>query len=413
VASDVRMKGFRDRSAVEDVLRLLRERIAPLPAEDAPLREAAWRVLAREVRAERDVPGFDRSAMDGYALRGESTFGASPTNPLPFRVVGESLPGRPHAGRVEAWEAVRIMTGAAVPDGADAVLPAEEADEKDRELRARAAVPPGRHIGRRGEDIRAGSVVLEEGRVLRPQDLGVLSSLGVGRIGVLRRPRVGIVVTGDELLPAGSPPEREGFRIADASSPMLEALVLRDGGVPVTPAIVEDDREAMRRAVLDAAAGCDAVLLTGASSVGAEDHLPQVLSEEGELAVHGVALRPASPAGIGFLDGVPLFLLPGNPVSSLCAYEFFAGPAVRRLGGRSMQWPHRTVSLPVGRKIISAVGRVDYARVRVSDGEVEPVAVGGSGVLTSTTRADGVVVVPGDLEGYVAGEIVTVHLYDS
>jgi molybdopterin molybdotransferase len=223
---------------------------------------------------------------------------------------------------------------------------------------------------------------------------------------------VGIVVTGDELLPAGSPPDDGRFRIPDASSPMLEALVRRDGGLPGAAPIVPDDREEMRRAVREAAGGSDALLLTGASSVGAGDHLPAIVAEEGELAVHGVAMRPASPTGVGFLGGAPVFLLPGNPVSTLCAYEFFAGPAVRRLGGRSMEWPHRTARLPVRRKIISAVGRVDYARVRVAGGGVEPLAVGGAGILSSTTRADGVVVVPGDLEGHAAGEIVTVHLYD-
>jgi molybdopterin molybdotransferase len=154
------------------------------------------------------------------------------------------------------------------------------------------------------------------------------------------------------------------------------------------------------------------LLISGGSSVGKEDHAPRVLAELGELSVHGMALRPASPAGVGFLHGHPAFLLPGNPVSCLCAYDFFAGPAVRRLGGRSMDWPYRQRRLPLARKISSAVGRVDYVRVLVRGGQVEPVATSGASILSSTTRSDGFVLVPRDSEGFGTGEEVEVFLYD-
>ena len=146
--------------------------------------------------------------------------------------------------------------------------------------------------------------------------------------------------------------------------------------------------------------------------MGQEDHAPRVLVDVGELCVHGVAVRPASPTGVGFLDGRPVFLLPGNPVSCLCAYDLFAGPALRWLGGRSMDHPHRTCTLPLARKLASAVGRVDYVRVQIRDSQVEPLAISGASILTSTTRADGFVLVPRDSEGHAAGEMVRVHLYD-
>jgi molybdopterin molybdotransferase len=405
---DPRLRGFRDRAEVQDVVRLLDERVRPLPAEVVPVPQAAGRVLTESVVSEVAVPGFDRAAMDGYAVRAEETFGAGPYNPLELRVVGVSLPARPFAGTVAPGQAVRIMTGAPLPDGADAVLPVEVAQEEAGALRVAEAVSPGRHVGRRGEDIAPGRAVLFAGRVLRPQDLGLLASLGMATVSVVRRPRVALLVTGDELLPVGSRPE--GYRIVDSNSVMLAALVRRDGGEPGAAAMVPDRRDAVRAALQGATA--DLLLVSGGSSVGQEDHAPAIVAELGELPVHGVALRPASPTGVGFLNDRPVFLLPGNPVSCLCAYDLFAGRALRRLGGRCLELPYRPVALPLAAKISSAVGRVDYVRVRVRDGQAEPLAVSGASLLSTTTAADGFVLVPRDAEGYPPGEVVTVYLYD-
>jgi len=406
---DVRGRGFRDRAEVDEVLRLIDARVGPLSAEPTPLTEAAGRVLTADVTSAVAVPGFDRAAMDGYAVRAEETFGAGPYNPLDLRVIGAALPGRPFDGRVETGAAVRIMTGAPLPDGADAVLPVENATEDNGTVRVAEAVSPGRHVGRRGEDIEAGRVVLSAGRLLRPQDVGLLAAIGVAEVPTVRRPRVALLVTGDELLPPGSKPQ--GYRIVDSNSVMLTALLRRDGGLPVGVRYVPDRREAVRSAMAEADA--DVLLVSGGSSVGQEDHAPAVLADLGELAVHGVALRPASPAGLGFLGGRPVFLLPGNPVSCLCAYDLFAGRAVRRRGGRPPEMPYRTATVPLAAKIASAVGRVDYVRVRLRDGLAEPLAVSGASILSTTTVADGFVLVPRDSEGHAPGETVTVRLYDS
>jgi molybdopterin molybdotransferase len=406
------MRGFQDRAEVAAVQELLRRRLSRLPPEAVGLHEAAGRVLAEDIVADRAVPPFDRAAMDGYAVRAAESFGAGPYNPLEFEIIGVSLPGRPFPGHLGPGRAVRIMTGAPLPDGADAVVPVEETEVVTGEGGARLlvtdAVPPGRHVGRRGEDVEAGAPVLPGGRRLRPQDVGVLASLGASPVRVVRWPAVAIVITGDELLPCGSRPE--GYRIVDSNSVMLEALVRRDGGTPRTLPIVRDNRDAVRDALR--AAKADALLISGGSSVGQEDHAPRVLAELGELAVHGVALRPASPAGVGFMGGRPVFLLPGNPVSCLCAYDLFAGLAVRLLGGLPAELPYRTCRLPLARKIASAVGRVDYVRVAVHDGRVEPLATAGASILTSTTRAAGFVLVPRDSEGHAAGDSVLVHFYD-
>jgi molybdopterin molybdotransferase len=413
--ADVRMRGFQNRTEIEQVLALIETRITPLGCEAVSLHEASGRVLAKDVISETAVPGFDRAAMDGYALRGKETFGADAYSPLEFRVIGEAFPGRAFAGQIESGQAVRTMTGAPLPLGADAILQAEAAEEicasvgtDPALLRVTEPVPPGRNVGRKGEDIEPGTAVLRAGRVLRPQDVGLLASLGATPVWVVRRPVAALIITGNELLPAGSRPL--GFQIVDSNSIMLAALVRRDGGNPQAPALTTDSKEAIRSALMDTSA--DVLLVSGGSSVGLEDHAPRVLAEYGELSVHGVALRPASPAGLGFLSGKAVFLLPGNPVSCLCAYDLFAGPALRRLGGRSMSLPYRSVTGVLAHKIASAVGRVDYVRVQIQEGKVEPLATSGASILSSTTRADGFVLVPRDSEGQAAGEEVQVYLYD-
>lgn len=404
---DVRMRGFARRSTVADALKWLDGQTAPLAEETVPLAEAAGRVLAGEVLSRLDVPSFERSMMDGFAVRAAETIGATAYNRLAFDVVGESLPGKPFAGQVGRLAAVRIMTGAPLPDGADAVLPAEWVEVEADQILAQGEVSPGKHVGRIGEDVAAGEAVLPAGRVLRPQDLGVLASIGAGRVPVVRRPRVRIVLTGNELLPAGSRPQPP--KIVDSNGPMLAALVQRDGGTPGDPRIVPDQPDEILNAMRSDA---DVVLLSGGSSVGQEDHAPAVLIQHGELAIHGVAMRPSSPAGMGRLQRRLVFLLPGNPVSCLCAYDFFAARAIRALGGRSVDWPYRRVGVPLRRKIVSTVGRLDYTRVRLVEGQADPLAIGGASILSSTTRADGFVLVPPDSEGYPPGAEVEVFLYD-
>jgi molybdopterin molybdotransferase len=406
--TDVRMHGFSQRSEVSTVLAWIDRHALRLGHEAVPLDEAVDRVLAADAIAPLDVPAFDRAAMDGYALRGAATAGASEYNPLALPVLGQALPGQPFAGPVRPDAAVRIMTGAPMPEGLDAVLPAEYASEKAGQVEIAQPVAPGQHVGRRGEDLQAGAAALNAGRRLRPQDVGVLASLGLAQVEVVRRPAVRILVTGNEVIPPGTP--KSDYQIYDANSPMLRALVARDGGRVERHARLGDDPAKIREALL--AAGADVILVSGGSSVGAEDHAPRLLAEAGELAIHGVAMRPSSPAGVGRIGEVLVFLLPGNPVSCLCAYDFFAGRAIRLRGGRKAGWPHATRTGVVARKIVSAIGRVDYCRVRLVDGRVEPIATSGAAILSSTTRADGFVIVPAESEGYGPDAEVTVYLYE-
>jgi molybdopterin molybdotransferase len=405
---DVRMRGFSRRAEVDAAWQWIAQHAVRLGPETVTIDHATGRVLAHDVVATLDVPAFDRAAMDGYAVRGEETTGASDYNPLAFRVAGRALPGRPFEGIVGPGQAVRIMTGAPLPAGADAVVPAEYVRDTPQGIETAMAFGPGKHVGRVAEDIARGATVLSAGRRLRPQDAGVLASLGLAEIEVIRQPRVRIVVTGNEVVAPGAP---KGLHdIYDANSAMLHGLVARDGGLLQAHSRTGDDPVRIREAIT--AAGADVVLVSGGSSVGTEDHAPRLLAEAGELAVHGVAMRPSSPAGFGRIGETLVFLLPGNPVSCLCAYDFFAGRAIRLRSGRPAQWPYPQRRAVVGRKIVSAIGRVDYCRVRLQEGEIEPLALSGASVLSSTTRADGFVVVPAESEGHAAGSEVDVYLYD-
>jgi molybdopterin molybdotransferase len=419
------MQGFARRHTVQDALSWLDRQLHTLDAEDVPLRDAAGRVLASAVVSDIDVPGFDRATMDGYAVAADATEGATPYNRIPLRVVGDALPGSPFTGTIVRGQAVRIMTGAPMPAGSDAVLPAESVEGTPPEIGAVAEVSPQKNVGHRGEDIVRGTMLLDAGRLLRPQDLGIMSSIGLATVPVVRRPRVRLVITGNELLPAGSKPR--DHQITDANGPMLAALAERDGAIVDFPGLVRDDPDAILEALGIATARSpepkdqrpDVVIVSGGSSVGIEDHAPMLVATHGELAVHGIAMRPSSPTGMGTLGTRLVFLLPGNPVSALCAYDFFAGRAIRALGGRPKQWPYRSVRATLERKISSPIGRVDYARVRLekaasalaAGSRVEPLSVAGASVLSSTTRADGFVIVEQDSEGYAAGADVEVWLY--
>ncbi len=418
--SDVRSRGFERRTTVSEALAILTERVAPLPTETISIEQAVGRVAARDATAKIAVPHFARAMMDGYAVVADSTLGATAYAPRPLQVVAQARPGRPAelTAPLEPGQAVHIATGAPMPAGADAVVMVEHTEPlspggADTDpVAVTAPVSPGKHVGAIGEDIENGTVVIAAGRRLRPQDAGVAASAGIGALQVVRRPRVLVLVTGDELLTPGQLPS--GPHIVDSNSLVLSALTQRDGGQLEPIARVSDDPARVRDAM--ASGEADVVLVSGGSSVGPEDHAPRLLAEVGEVAVHGVAMRPASPTGFGFMNHPEagqrvVFLLPGNPVSCLCAYEFFAGPTIRALGGRTRRWPHRRRQVPTASKLVSVLGRTDYMRVILGADGARPLMTSGASILSSTTRADGAVIVPDQHEGYAAGELVEVLLY--
>lgn len=406
-AEDVRMRGFRHRATVEEARSAALAGIQRLAPETVPVGEAAGRVLAGDVSSRVAVPAFRRATMDGYAVQAADTYGASAYSPIHLAVIGESLPGSTPDISVERGSSMRIMTGAPLPEGADAVLRAEDTTEREGTVEVRAPVARDRNVGRIGEDIEIGDLVLTDGRRLLPQDVGLLASIGHDPVSVVRGPLVRVIVSGNELVAPGEQPH--GTSIVDSNSPMLAALIGRDGG-KVEVVRLPDDQEAMRESL--ARPGADVIVTAGAASVGAEDRVPGLVDELGALVIHGVAMRPSSPTGVGRIGDRPVLILPGNPVSCLVAYDFFAGPVIRRLGGLPEAWPYLSRRLPLAKRLVSQIGRTDYARVRIEDDGVHPLAISGASVLSSVTRASGFVVVPAGLEGYPEGAEVEVHLYD-
>ncbi|NNM04026.1 MAG: molybdopterin molybdotransferase MoeA [Gemmatimonadetes bacterium] len=407
---DVRMRGFSVKTDLDMAMNHLRSAVKPLTAEVITLEAALGRTLAQDVVSSEAVPGFDKSAMDGFALKAAETFGASPTDPASFRVIGEVVPGEVGGVRVGTGEAVRIMTGGVCAEGSDAVLMAEYATDQRDTVLANAPVVPGKNVALAGEDIKKGDRVLKKGRVLKPQDLGVLASIRRTKVEVTRQPVVGILSAGNEVVEPDSPEAGVPGRVVNSCRYMLQGLVAQEGAVPRWLGTVPDDPVRLRNA-MEAFDG-DILLTTGATSTGKEDFLPVVLSEIGELLVHGVNIRPASPVAFGKLGEALAVLLPGNPVAALVGFDVFVRVAIRIQLDQEEGRGNRRVRGRMRRKLASALNRTDFVRVRLmGDGEVEPLRSSGAGILTSVTRADGFVIVPRDEEGFEAGTEVEVYLY--
>ncbi|MFQ6129887.1 MAG: gephyrin-like molybdotransferase Glp, partial [Candidatus Hadarchaeaceae archaeon] len=408
----VRMRGFARYTKLEDALKLVLSRVKRLGSETVSFERALGRVLAEDVVSKIDVPPFDRSAVDGYAVRAADTFGATETKPRKLRVIGSIPIGAPARLRVRRGEAAKIMTGAPMPAGANAVVMVEHVSARGKQLGVHTSLTPGKNVSARGEDVRAGEVVLKRGQLLRPQDIGMLASTGNLHVQATRRPRVAILATGSELRKPGA---RLGpAKIADTNSYSLAAAVTRCGGVSRRFGIVPDNPKPLRRA-LRKAAKHDAVLVSAGSSVGERDIVPDAIQEMGELLLHGIAIRPGGPTAFGVVGGKPVFALAGFPVASLVAFDMLVRPALRAMQGLLADRGYPRVHARLGRKISSTLGRADIVRVglRSQRGALmaEPIRVTGSGILSSMTRADGFVIVPEDLEGFGEGASVEVELY--
>lgn len=399
-----RFHGSAERARVEDVLAWIDAHVGPLAAEDVLVTEAAGRILAEDARTAMDLPPFDRAAVDGWALRAEATIGANAYNPLAFRLASsvDDLP---------ADSAVRVHAGEPLPRGADAVVCLQHVVPESSGIGAVIEpVAAGHEVERMGSHAARGSMLAKAGRRLRACDVGVLAAAGLMRVAVVRRPRARCLLTGHGVMAAGTPPAPGG--VPDADGPLLRALIERDGGVVEEQRRVDRDRTAMTGALASSAP--DIILVAGGTGPGADDHAAASLAQAGELVFRGVALRPAETAGVGrTAAGVPVFLLPGAPAACLWAYEFFAGRAIRRLGGRHPELPFRSRRLTAARKIVSEIGTTDVRAIRyLNDAAVEPIASFAEAGLTAATLADGFVVVPENSEGYPQGAVVTVYLYD-
>ncbi len=385
----------------------------PLPSRRVDLDAALGLVLAETVVAHDPVPPFDNTAMDGYAVRAADAAGASAERPARLKVIGTLAAGAAPTTAVGHGQALRIMTGAPFPNGADAVAIVETTETDGDEVLIHAPPRAGDHIRAAGEDLPAGSEVFGPGTVLSPGHLGVLASVGLGEVTVTPPATVGVLSTGDELVEAG--PLRPG-QIRDSNRHTLLALLRGDGAVAVDLGLAPDDEAEIRRAIEKGVAGCDAVLTSGGVSMGDFDYVKKVLDELGDMRWMQVAIRPAKPLAFGTVGATPVFGLPGNPVSSTVSYELFARPAIRRMGGHAADDLDRPRLVAVADEALPRRpdGRVNHVRVRVrfgSDGRGHVVPTGGQGShqLRAMALADGLAVVP-DGDGIEAGADVEVML---
>jgi len=411
--------------SVEEALSKVLDFVEVLESEEKPLLECLGQVLAEDVYAPFSVPPQDNSAMDGYAVQAKSIAGASYEHPKVLRVVGEIAAGCVTELKVKPGTAVRIMTGAFVPEGADVVVPFEYTDEVDRKQRSaardeigiRVALPEASNIRRGGENIAKGELVMKWGILLRPAEIGVLASLGKALISVIRRPVIGILATGNEIMEINQP--ILPGKIYNSNSYSLAAQVLRYGGIPKLLGVAPDDVERLTLAIrhgLD----CDILVTSGGVSLGDYDVVKQVLVDEGNISFWTVRMKPGKPLAFGVFkrdDGskVPHLGLPGNPVSSMISFEVFVRPAILKMMGRSnLAIP--TVTAIMEEPVANDDERRFFARVVVTkrDGKYFARLTGpqGSGILSSMARANGLAVIPESTKEVKSGGKVEVMMID-
>jgi molybdopterin molybdotransferase len=377
-----------------------------------PLHAAWGRVPATAILAREALPGFDRSTVDGYAVRASDTFGASEAIPAYLPVTGTVPMGISPGISVTADTAVAVATGAMLPAGADAVVMVEHTQEAmPGTIEVVRPVAPGEGIVRAEEDAGPGTQLAPAGRPLRAQDLAMLAAAGVTEVDVHAPPRVTIIATGDEIRPPDTAELAPG-QVRDALSVSIGALASEAGGDPHAWGVVPDDREALEQALRGAVRDSDVVVICAGSSVGARDQTAAALAAlpRSEIWCHGLAVKPGKPTLLGESDGIPIIGLPGNPRSALVVFRLIGIPVVRRVGGWIVEPRPGSLRARLARDLPSAAGRLDVVQVRLCGGDAEPI-FGPSALLSVLTAADGYVIVPEDATGLSAGEEVDVFPY--
>ncbi len=404
--------------SVEEALDRVLAYVNVLGAEEKPILECLGQVLDEDIYSPLSVPPLDNSAMDGYAVKADDAAVAGPSSPVTLDVVGEARAGAVPSREVDTGTAIRIMTGAPLPRGADSVVQFEHTDEEQqsehppRRIGILQPVTRGQNVRRAGEDIGSGEQVLAKGTVLRPAEVGVLASLGKERVRVIRRPVVAILATGDELVELGHP-LAEG-KIYNSNSYGTAALVMRCGGIPRVLGIATDDAADIE-AKIDQALSSDMLLTSGGVSMGDYDFVKEVLAEQGEVSFWTVRMKPGKPLAFGNIRGIPHLGLPGNPVSVMITFEMFARPAIlKMMGKKNLSKP--TIEATLEGSVKNTDGRRIFARavVRRDGGRYMARITGpqGSGILTSMSQANGLVIVPEDSSGVKDGDTVKVLMLD-
>ena len=404
---------------VENALRLLHEQKLRLPViESVSIENAYGRVLVQDIVSHENLPGFNRSTMDGYAVNSADTFGSSDTMPVYLQVKGQVLMGQNSGINLQRGETCQIPTGGMLPDGADAVVMFEHTSLIDNKMvEIMKTVSPGENVIMFDEDVRKGEVILRSGHRLRPQDIGALAGLGILEVKIFKRPVVAVISTGDEVVSPDKPISMGEVR--DINSYNLSGMISACHAIPLKKGIVKDDLDKLREIVKQALNDSDMLLITGGSSVGVADYTAKVINELGTPGVlfHGVAMKPGKPVIGGVVEGKPVFGLPGHPAAITVSFETFIEPLLIKLSGEIQNpvLPSRRITRALfSRNLSSPVGREEHIRVTVErrNGAFWAVPVlGKSGLIKTLVRADGIVVVPMNKSGVYEGEEVEVRLF--
>jgi molybdopterin molybdotransferase len=393
---------------VKDALTIIDNIEIKLDTERISLKEAHNRVLAEDIGALLDSPSFDKSAMDGYAVKAEDTFGFSETNPAHLKVVDRIGAGDISKVILKNGEAIKIATGAPIPEGADAVVMEEYTYEKDDNLEVSTTLPPGENVAPFGEDFKEGDMLLKSGKLLRPQDIGIITSAGYDTVTVFKKPKIGVITTGNELVMSRS--EIKGAKIINSNYYTLKALVESTLAIPDVTHCV-DDAKKVGEQLKKFLKSCDAIITTGGTAISKGDVVVDVVDEIGEVLIHGVALRPGKPFGFGVIDKTPVFMLSGYPVASMVQFDVFTRNYLLKIQNIHKEFP--LIKKTASRKIASTLGRTDYVRAKTDGDLVHPLKIEGSGIIRSMVESDCYILIEENVEGVNEGENCDVLLYDS
>jgi molybdopterin molybdotransferase len=376
------------------------------------------RIISRDIISPEDLPGFTRSTMDGYAVHSSDTFGAREGMPSYLNLVGEIFMGEEPRFMIKKGEAVKIATGGMLPEGADAVVMIEHTSEASNDLiEVLKPVAPGENTIQSGEDCKKDEFVLRKGHKIRPQDIGALAGIGVTITGIYEKPKMAIIATGDEIVPASS--SLKTGQVRDINSYSLSGLIEANGGIPVKKGIYKDTYEELEEVLQEALKDSHLIAITGGSSVGTRDLTAKVINNAGEPGVlfHGVSVKPGKPTIGAVIKGKPVFGLPGHPAAVIVSFELFIKPVLKIMTGETDKLPHRfrkTVQAKLLRNILSSAGREDHVRVSLEDknGQLwaRPI-LGKSGLITTLVKADGTIIVPLEKTGIEEGIEVDVELF--
>jgi len=408
---------FRELLTLEEARQIIDKhfRAKPLGVDEIPLLEVYNRVLAEDVVAPLDIPPFSRSTVDGYAVRAEDTFGAEENKPVVVKVCGAVSAGEPPKIAVKCGMAAEIVTGAPIPEGADAVVMLEYTERKEDDLYVYSAAVIDENVMKAGADIRKGEAVLKKGQSLSPREIGVLAAIGLARVKVYAIPRVAVLSTGAEITEPGK--KLPLGKVYDINAYGLSAEVLESGGKPVYLGVFPDNVTEMQKTLRKALASTDVVVTSGGVSVGPKDVIPKTLSSLGKpgIIICGIAIKPGKPATVASVQGKPVFSLPGHPTSALLVFHLLARPIIQRMAGRTADEPLEVKAFAAVR-MFPAKGRRTFIMVKLkhdkSKGLVaEPIPVGHSGAITTLAKADGFVEIAENQQFIDSDEEVVVQLF--